>query len=192
MHAVILYKTENPQKSYSKNTKLVKTMKKLILALILAIPAVGFSQTADVAVTASIGSAIDVQKVQDLVFGDITVNTAITIAPDGTLTGAGSGAQNGLVTIDAPASSDVVINFTGGSYDSDTRMLTLSNGGATPEDSFDVELSYEVDGVSYTPGASVTLTGGNLTIGGSIEALSTADANDGIFTATITVSVAYN
>lgn len=155
-------------------------MKKLLIAIVaLAIPALASAQnyqaasTASVNVTAAIGQAVTMTKVQDLSIGSFVAGSTISATTvgagataDATL---GAGAYKGIVTLDGTNGGDVIITITGDNYNVATRELVLMSG----TDELEATLIYGyIAGVgspttaAYTPGATVTLDGdGTLEIG---------------------------
>jgi hypothetical protein len=177
-------------------------MKKLVLALFLAIPVLGFSQQANVTVDATVAGTLAVTKAVDLAFGSYAAGTLnITVGNGVTEDFNSQGAATaGEVTISGDDAADVMISFSAtlGGYDQVTRVLSLFKDGDNTEPSINVTLAYafgvDVDNLfTYTPGSDVALStpdgDGVLRIGGTIANIG---STLGSFENTLVVSVIYN
>ena len=182
-------------------------MKKLLIAIVaLAIPAIGMAQSPltsssnseNVTVSASIGSSITFEKVNDLAFGDFTtVDGAIipTVPADPSIDPTDvdiNAAQRGLLEISGVVSNaNIVINVTGDQLTD--GVLTLYDDAGV---SLKVTMQYFLDGFStgngtYVPGTTVVVDGtsASIYVGGVLEAVGTVPAN--IYNEDITIGVAY-
>ncbi|MCH8496435.1 MAG: hypothetical protein LAT57_12500 [Balneolales bacterium] len=178
-------------------------MKKLLIAIVaLAIPALASAQnyqaasTASVNVTAAIGQAVTMDKVQDLSIGSFVsggtqgVATTVGVGAEADVN-LGAGAYKGIVTLNGTDGGDVIITITGDDYNVVTRELVLKSGS----DELEATLIYGyIAGIgspttaNYTPGATVALDGdgdGTLEIGAQVADLDVAAGN---YSATVVVS----
>jgi hypothetical protein len=186
-------------------------MKKLILALLLTVPVAGYSQvdaftstgsnaTATVEVVASVQTALQLNKLQDLWFGNfIAVESggATTASVTASPTGNTGDKQAGLIEVTGAASQSIVFSVSGGSStfeDVDANnpspgapetnyTVTLENGDSSQK--LVATLSFRTDtdsyAADYAPGTSVSLDAdGSLffAVGGEIDLATVVDADD--------------
>jgi hypothetical protein len=187
-------------------------MKKLLLALFIAAPVLGFTQEqATVNVSTTINPTFTITKVDDLVFGNVQTGDAVSVdALTGDASNAGNNASRAVIT--STATLPIAYSISGTAVSG--TNVTLSNGGAITyidplgdlDDPANIEsdtrgtitvsLSFainEADPVAYTLGTS---TGGadeednTLYIGGGFTAPSIITGFNS-YSATITVSAVY-
>jgi hypothetical protein len=101
-------------------------MKKILLALFIAAPALGVAQeTATVNVSTNINPAFTISAT-DLVFGEVSVGDEVTVsAITGDATNAGSTAARAVIT----ATADLPLSWTISGSDVTGTQVTLSNAG---------------------------------------------------------------
>ncbi|KPP95967.1 MAG: hypothetical protein HLUCCA01_06880 [Bacteroidetes bacterium HLUCCA01] len=178
-------------------------MKKLLFTLLFALPVLAFAQVNEnVNASASINASLELTKVSDLVFGNIT-DTAdpAVINTDGTTANSnvGTGATAAQVTVNT--GTPVAYTITAGSGATLAgNVLTLDNldsSAPSAVEDLEITLNYhtgETTRVSYTPGAASS-TGGSsaeentLNIGGTISATELGDKTGNSYAGVIVVTV---
>ncbi len=178
-------------------------MKKLIALVALFVPVVAFAQappndaTATVNVSATINAILEMEKVQDLTFGNITniADSAHVVATSGTIHNSGESAQRGMVDFVAGIDSafvEIVV----------PDSVLISDVNAV-EDDITVYLEYaysntsETTGAAYVAGDTVELISdngigatvyGRIFIGGHIKAADMTGKEGAQFRGSITIN----
>ena len=155
----------------------------LVLAALLAVPAVASAQTATINVSATVQSAVSFSNTTDFSFG-----AAITPGTGATVTPANGGKS--MVSFNVPTTVSV-------------SGTALANGGSSLPVTY--SCAHDAIGTSATPtafagscaaGYTTALSGNALTshwiyVGGAIAAASTTSAPAGIYTGTVTLTATY-
>jgi hypothetical protein len=177
-------------------------MKKILFALLFAVPAVGFAQdaTQSVTVNAAINNAITLSKISDLSFGNVAnvAADAVVASADNELTNASGGRAQILVTQGQGAMS---FTISGAGFNENVIQLSPIAGGVS-EDDLAVTLNYAFGSASgsasvYALGDSVTPTyvegdpTSSLFIGGTIASSAMTGKAGTSYTGTITVTATY-
>jgi hypothetical protein len=170
-------------------------MKKILFALLFAVPAIGFAQTTtDVEVSTTILSTLELNTVTELVFGDVDAGASVSIsATDGTNSNAGAGATRAEITA-TNASNGMFFNISGTGVSGNNITLARTTGSVglselTVALTFAVEnLAEEVSG--YTLNNSVD-NFSKFFIGGSFTAPDNTSSGN-VYSGTITLTATYN
>lgn len=176
-------------------------MKKILFALLFAVPAIGFAQTSTpVDVSTTILSTLELNTVNQLVFGSVDSGAEVSIsALTGTPTNAGAGASRAEITA-TNSSNGMIFNISGTGVTGvttgptgSTIVLARTTGSVglaelTVALTFAVEY-LAVDVTAYTLNTSVD-DFSKFYIGGSFTAPDNTSSGN-VYTGTITLTATY-